>query len=211
MESIVSYLTSIDIIWIYVAVFVIAWLENIFPPSPSDVVIVAAGSVVSLGEGSVLLLLVFATLGGTAGFVTMYWLGKQFGHKVIEAGKIKFISPQLVQKVHDWFGRYGFWVVIGNRFLSGTRAVISFCAGIAEMHFGITTVLSALSALLWNSILVYMGYALGDNWEAIGNYLSTYSRIVTILVTAGVLIWAAYAWIRWRKKKSGTASGGTAA
>jgi len=211
VESIVSYLTSIDIIWIYVAVFVIAWLENIFPPSPSDVVIVAAGSVVSLGEGSVLLLLVFATLGGTAGFVTMYWLGKQFGHKVIEAGKIKFISPQLVQKVHDWFGRYGFWVVIGNRFLSGTRAVISFCAGIAEMHFGITTVLSALSALLWNSILVYMGYALGDNWEAIGNYLSTYSRIVTILVTAGVLIWAAYAWIRWRKKKSGTASGGTAA
>lgn len=211
MESIVSYLTSIDIIWIYVAVFVIAWLENIFPPSPSDVVIVAAGSVVSLGEGSVLLLLVFATLGGTAGFVTMYWLGKQFGHRVIEAGKIKFISPQLVQKVHDWFGRYGFWVVIGNRFLSGTRAVISFCAGIAEMHFGITTVLSALSALLWNSILVYMGYALGDNWEAIGNYLSTYSRIVTILVTAGVLIWAAYAWIRWRKKKNGTASGGTAA
>ncbi len=211
MESIVSYLTSIDIIWIYVAVFVIAWLENIFPPSPSDVVIVAAGSVVSLGEGSVLLLLVFATLGGTAGFVTMYWLGKQFGHKVIEAGKIKFISPQLVQKVHDWFGRYGFWVVIGNRFLSGTRAVISFCAGIAEMHFGITTVLSALSALLWNSILVYMGYALGDNWEAIGNYLSTYSRIVTILITAGVLIWATFTWIRWRRKKNGTASGGEAA
>ncbi|MCZ7555599.1 MAG: DedA family protein [Bacteroidia bacterium] len=207
MEEIVAFLSRIDVVWIYFALFFFAWLENIFPPSPSDVLIVAAGSIISLGEGSVLLTLLFATAGSTAGFVTMYSLGKSFGHRVLETGKIKFISPELVAKVHSWFGRYGFWVVIANRFLSGTRAVISFCAGIAEMHFGITVVLSALSALLWNAILIYAGYALGDNWKDIGEYLSTYSRVITVLLTLVVALWAVRAWWKWRKKRNGNGQG----
>jgi membrane protein DedA with SNARE-associated domain len=211
VEEIVAFLSRIDVIWIYFAVLFFAWLENLFPPSPSDVVIVAAGSIVTMGEGSVLLTLLFATAGSTAGFVTMYYLGKAFGHRVLETGKIKFISPDLVGKVQRWFGRYGYWVVIANRFLSGTRAVISFCAGIAEMHFGITVVLSALSALLWNSILIYAGYALGDNWQIIGDYLATYSRVITAVITLGVLLWAVSAWLKWRKKRNGNGQGSNAA
>ena len=211
MEAIVEYLASVDVAWIYAIVFSIALLENIFPPFPSDVVIVAAGSIISVGEGSVVLLLLAATSGSTGGFMIMYWLGNQFGDRVLEAGKIKFISHSLVQKVHDWFARYGYWVVIGNRFLSGTRAVISFCTGIAEMHFGITSVLSALSALLWNSILVYAGYTVGDNWQVIGDYISAYSRIVTIIIVSALALWALVAYVRFKRKKNGTSGNGAEA
>jgi membrane protein DedA with SNARE-associated domain len=203
MEELISHLSEINVIWIYAIVFAAAWIENVFPPSPSDMLIVAAGSIISLGQGSVLLTVLFATAGSTLGFMTMYILGRQFGHRVLAAGRIKFISSTHVERVQSWFGRYGYWVVIGNRFMSGTRAVISFCAGIAEMHFGITIILSALSALLWNSILVYLGYTLGDNWQTIGDYLSTYSRIVTIIITAAILLWALVAWLRWRRNRNG--------
>ncbi len=208
LETIIEFLSQVDVVWIYLIVLAIAWLENIFPPFPSDVVIVAAGSIISLGEGSVVLLVLAATVGSTLGFMSMYWLGNQFGDRMLETGRIKFISRKLVQKVHDWFSRFGYWVVIGNRFLSGTRAVISFCTGIADMHFGITSVLSALSALLWNSILIYAGYTVGDNWKVIGDYISAYSRIVTIVVTSGIVLWAIIAYIRWRRNKNGSAVNG---
>jgi membrane protein DedA with SNARE-associated domain len=211
MEEIVAYLSDVNVMWIYITVLVAAWLENIFPPSPSDVVIVVAGSLVSLGEGSVVLTLLCATVGSTAGFITMYWVGRSFDHRVIESGKLKFISRDLVHKVQGWFARFGYWVVIANRFLSGTRAVISFGAGLSEMHFGITVLLSALSALLWNSILIYLGYALGGNWEVIGEYLSTYSTVVTIIISSGIIIWALVAWMKWRRNKKVSADGGAAA
>jgi membrane protein DedA with SNARE-associated domain len=73
-------------------------------------------------------------------------------------------------------------VIVANRFLAGTRAVVSFFAGMSEMKFPITLALCAVSALAWNAILVGGGYVLGSNWQNIEVYLSTYSQIVTGIV-----------------------------
>lgn len=207
MEELIAWLSSVDALWLYVIVFAVAYLENIFPPFPSDVVVVFVGSLVAIGKGTLALTVIAATAGSTLGFVTMYWLGYQFGERVLEAGRIKFISHELIQKVHAWFGRYGYWVVIANRFLSGTRAVISFCTGIAEMNLVITTILSAASALLWNSILVASGYAVGDNWRMIGDYMDTYSRIITVVVLLALAIWGVRVWWKSRARRNGAANG----
>lgn len=201
LEEIISTLSNVDFIWIYIAVFGIAYIENIFPPFPSDVIVVFAGSLIAIGKGSALITVVLATGGSTLGFMSMYWIGDQFGTRILETGRIPFVSIGTVRKVQAWFGRYGYWVVIGNRFLAGTRAVISFCTGIAEMNITVTTLLSAGSALLWNSILIYLGYVVGENWRIIGTYLSTYSKIVTAVITAIILLWAAYRWWRTRREE----------
>ncbi len=207
MEELIAWLSSVDALWLYVIVFAVAYLENIFPPFPSDVVVVFVGSLVAIGKGTLALTVIAATAGSTLGFVTMYWLGYQFGERVLEAGRIKFISHELMEKVPAWFGRYGYWVVIANRFLSGTRAVISFCTGIAEMNLMITTALSAASALLWNSILVASGYAVGDNWRMIGDYMDTYSRIITVVVLLALAIWGVRVWWKARARRNGAANG----
>ncbi|MBE0645216.1 MAG: DedA family protein [Bacteroidetes bacterium] len=199
LEQTIAYLSQVDILWIYVAIFLISYIENIFPPFPSDVIVVFAGSLVAIGTGSVLLTLLLATAGSTLGFMSMYWIGDQFGDRVLETGKIPFVSINLVHKVEAWFRRYGYWVVIGNRFLAGTRAVISFVAGIAEMNLLVTTLLSAASALVWNSILLYLGYVVGDNWRIIGVYLASYSKIVSAVIALAFLVWAARAWYLKRK------------
>lgn len=199
MEDIVAALSGLDPAWIYVAVFAIAYIENLFPPFPSDVIVVFAGSLVAVGQGNAILTVVLATTGSTLGFMSMYWLGDQFGDRILEKERIPFISLELVHKVQNWFKRYGYWVVVGNRFLAGTRAVISFCTGIAEMNITITTLLSAGSALVWNSILIYLGYLVGDNWRIIGEYLATYSKIVSILIAVVILLWVVMKWIRTRR------------
>lgn len=183
MEDFIQYLQTLDPFLIYVAVISIAFIENIFPPFPSDIVVVFAGSLISVGQVGFLEVLILATVGSTVGFVAMYKIGDWFGDKILEQGKIKFIPVEGVKKVEAWFQRYGYWIIVANRFLAGTRAVVSFCAGMSELNLFKTTALSFFSALVWNGILVSAGWYLGRNWERIGFYLSTYSQIVT-----GVLI-----------------------
>lgn len=193
MESIITYLQELSPIWVYVAIFLIAYIENIFPPSPSDVMIVAGGYLVGIGHIDFFTTLIIATIGSTTGFMTMYQIGDWFGLKIIEKRKIKFLPLDSIHKVEAWFRQYGYWLIVINRFLSGTRAIVGFFAGMAEVKFVPTAILCFVSALLWNWILVYAGTLLGENYESIGFYLSTYSQIVTALVVTaiiiGVIVW----------------------
>lgn len=191
VEDFINSLTQLDPFWIYVAVAGIAYIENILPPFPSDVIVVAAGSLVGIGTINFTVALVMATAGSTLGFMTMYKLGDWFGDKILEKGKIKFIPLDSVHRVEKWFKKYGYWVVVANRFLAGTRAVVSFFAGMSELPILNATALSCVSALAWNLILLYAGKELGENWRSILIYLQAYGQTITIvaIVAAVVLVW----------------------
>ncbi len=188
METIITYLQQLNPIWVYLVIFAIAYIENIFPPSPSDVLIVAGGYLVGTEHIGFIQTLIIATIGSTTGFMTMYKIGDWFGLSIIEKKKIKFLPIESVHKVEDWFRRYGYWLIVVNRFLSGTRAVVGFFAGMAEVKFIPTAILCFISALIWNGILIYAGTLVGANWQSIGIYLSTYSQIVTTLVVTGLIV-----------------------
>jgi membrane protein DedA with SNARE-associated domain len=168
----------------------IAYIENLLPPFPSDVAIVAAASLVAFGSVNIAPLIIAATLGSTLGFLTMYRIGHWFGDRVLETGRIRFISVDQVHKVETWFRTYGYGVIVANRFLAGTRAVISFFAGMSNLSLWKTTVLSLFSALAWNSILVYAGKTLGTNWSSIAFYLETYSKAITTLLLVLAFLFA---------------------
>jgi membrane protein DedA with SNARE-associated domain len=183
-------LQLLDPLLICLLIFAVAFIENIFPPSPSDMIIVFAGSLVGLGIVGFPESLLFATLGSTLGFIVMYKIGDWFGVHILESRRFSFIPVESVKKAEAWFVKYGYWVIVANRFLAGTRAVVSFFAGMSELSLWTTTVLCFASALLWNGILLAGGYYLGHNWERIGFYLVAYSRAVTaiVLVLAALLV-----------------------
>jgi membrane protein DedA with SNARE-associated domain len=184
VDHFLHQLQLLDPLLICFVMFGIAFIENIFPPSPSDMVIVFGGSLVGMGIVGFGESLLFATAGSTLGFVVMYKIGDWFGVHILESGRISFIPVESVKKAEAWFLKYGYWVIVANRFLAGTRAVVSFFAGMSELNLGKTTVLCFLSALLWNAILITAGYYLGQNWERIGFYIVSYSRIVSLIVLA---------------------------
>ena len=181
-------MTNLNPVLIYALVACIAYLENIFPPFPSDLVVVFAGSLAGIGAIDFAAALLFTTIASTLGFMTMYKIGDWFGLKILEGGRLKFIPRDNVHKVEGWFRRYGYAVVIANRFLAGTRAVVSFFAGMSELPLLKTSVLCFFSALLWNFLLLFAGKKLGENWEGIALYLETYSKAVTTLVIITILI-----------------------
>ncbi|MEO8399769.1 MAG: VTT domain-containing protein, partial [Ignavibacteriaceae bacterium] len=128
-EDILKHISDLTPFWIYVALFFFSFVENVFPPSPSDLVIVIGGSLIAENAIHFLPTLILTTMGSVIGFMTLFYIGTQLDKKVVKAGKIKFISIASVEKVESWFIKYGFYIILANRFLPGTRSVISFFAG----------------------------------------------------------------------------------
>lgn len=196
-------LTHVPLVWVYLIIFFSAFIENIFPPAPSDVAIVIGGAVVGLKGGSAILAILSGALGSTLGFMTMYIIGSWLSVNYIERRDLKYFPKASLHKVEAWFEKYGFWIIIVNRFLSGTRAVVSFFAGMSQLNFARTTALSFVSSVLWYALLVYGGFSLGRKWQRFEYYMETYSRIITIImVVAAILAAAWYFWNKQRKPKA---------
>ncbi len=200
IEEIIKYLSEVNPVIVYLTIFGIAYIENIFPPLPSDVVVIFGGSMVAVGKANFLITLLAASSGSMLGFVTMYLIGKWFGKKFIDSGRLKFISAANIDKVEIWFRKYGYGIIIANRFLAGTRAVVSFFAGVSNINLKVTTILSFASALIWNLILIYSGYQMGRNWQSIISQLQTYWLIISGGIAIAVLIWLVK-YLLTRKKK----------
>ena len=198
-EDILSQFSTFPPIWIYVTLFLFAFVENVFPPSPSDFVIVIGGTLVGAGNLNFILSLIFATIGSITGFMLMFYIGSTVDKKVIHSGKFRFIPIDSIDKVEKWFRKYGYMVIVANRFMPGTRAVISFFAGISNLEPKKTTYLCFVSALAWNIIMLYLGFVFGDNIHLVDEYLTTYSNIVIVVTILVILFFVVRFFFRKRK------------
>lgn len=190
LEQIIAYMSSLDAGWIYLILFIFAFIENIFPPSPSDVVVIIGASLIASTTLGFIPVLIITSLGSSLGFILMYYVGFYLSESVLRSGKLKFIDKELINKVDKWFSKYGFKLILANRFMPGTRSVISFFSGVSELNVFKTFIYATISAFLWNVLLVYMGYEIGNNIDKIDYYLSTYSNVALIITALLVVIWA---------------------
>ncbi len=187
MDYAIAFLHDLPTIGVLAFVCFITFFENVFPPSPSDMLLVFCGTLVGFSTTGFVPMVLAATVGSVLGFSVMYWVGLKFGSTMVESGKLRFLSLDTIYKAEHWFQHYGFWIIIANRFLSGTRAVISVFAGISRLPFSKTVILSAISAAVWNAILVGAGTAVGKNWMKIQDYLALYGQIVGGVVVVAIL------------------------
>ncbi len=84
--------------------------------------------------------------------------------------------------------RWGQGVVLANRFLAGTRSVISLTAGISHTPVAATAISSTISSILWNAILLGFGWVVHQNWRIIGEYLNIYSQIILAIIAVIILV-----------------------
>ncbi len=190
-ESILNNISHLTPFWIYVTLFFFSFIENVFPPSPSDLVILIGGTLVSTGVIHFIPTLLLATIGSVLGFMTLFYFGSTVDKKLVHSGKYKYIPVDAIEKVEQWFKKYGYWIILGNRFLPGTRSVISFFAGMSRLNVKRTIIFATISSFVWNAIILYLGFLFGHNVDVVDKYLSTYSNIVigiTIFITLILVI-----------------------
>ncbi|MCL5029818.1 MAG: DedA family protein [Bacteroidetes bacterium] len=182
IENTLDFISSLSPFWIYVALFGFSFIENIFPPTPSDLIIVIGGSLIATHSIHFVPTLFLTTAGSVIGFMGLFYFGSQLDKKVVRAGKIKFISIESLDKLEHWFLKYGYFIILGNRFLPGIRSLISFFAGLSELDFKKTTILALISSFTWNAGIIYLGIIFGKNVHQVDKLLSTYSKTVIVII-----------------------------
>jgi membrane protein DedA with SNARE-associated domain len=201
-ENILSDISRLTPFWIYIVLFLFSFIENVFPPSPSDFVVIVGGSLIGTGTIHFIPTLLLTTIGSVLGFMTLFLIGSLLDKRVLHAGKIKFISLKGLDKVENWFKYYGYSIILANRFLPGTRSVISFFAGMSRLDVKKTIIYCALSAFIWNALIIYLGFIFGHNVVLVDKYLSTYSNIVLALTGLFLLIFIIRFFYRSKRIKS---------
>ena len=205
LGDIVAWMETLSPAMVYLTVFAVAYLENVLPPIPGDMIVVFGGALVGLGRVEFVPVVLVATVAGALGFMTMYAVGRRVGDAVLDPERLRWIPKRAARKVRDWLGRWGFGVVAANRFLSGARSVIALMVGAAQMRPGPTALWATVSAAVWTALIAYLGLVLGDNWPTIGTWLKQYSQVVTVALL--VVLGLYFGVRRWRKRRAAQRNG----
>lgn len=191
-KELVQWINLLPPLSIYGVFFFVAYVENIVPPIPGDVLVAFGGYLAAEQIIGLTPVLILTTIASVLGFMSMYWLGSRWGAQIeIQRDRfwmMRFIPFKYMNKVRRWMRRWGQGVILANRFLAGTRSVISLTAGISHTNVAPTVISSTVSSILWNSILLGFGWIVHENWQTIGEYLSIYSRIILGGIALFILI-----------------------
>jgi membrane protein DedA with SNARE-associated domain len=165
------------------------FLENVFPPIPSEVIMPLAGYLSSQKKMSLVAAIAAGTLGSVLGSLPLYLAGRKLGHdgarKWAERhGKWLTISPKDIDKSRDWMDRHGAFALCLGRLVPGVRSLIALPAGVDEIKLPVFLGYTALGSAVWSALLAGAGYLLGANFKNVDKFLSPLSYVVLALVVA---------------------------
>ena len=186
LEQIVEWILTLSPVSVYIIFFLVAYIENIVPPLPGDVLVAFGGYLAAEQIVGFVPVLIITTIASVIGFMNMYLFGKYFGDRIEEQRRrfwlMRFIDIKYFDRGKRWMHDWGQGVILANRFLAGTRSVIALTAGITKTNVYSTMISSFVSSLVWNFILLMLGWIVYENWAVIGEYLNIYGRIILVLV-----------------------------
>lgn len=201
-----NWITDIMSQYGYIGIFLLIMLENIFPPIPSEVILTFGGYMTTQSEMTAMGVILVSTAGSVAGAIILYGVGLLMDvsrlEKIVDRwGRVLRLTRKDIYKADSWFDKYGIWTVFFCRLIPLIRSLISIPAGMSNMKFGLFLLFTTLGTLIWNTILVSVGVAVGDNWEAIVDVMDVYSNIAYVLIIIAVI--ASILWyIQFRKRRA---------
>ena len=187
----------------YLGVFLLIAIENIFPPIPSEVILLFGGFMTTYTSLNIFGMSIASTLGSLIGAIVLYLIGKFFNKERLKAivsskvGKILRLKNEDIDKADNWFETKGNKTVFFCRFIPIVRSLISIPAGMSEMAMSKFLVYTITGSLIWNVVLIVMGSIVGENWTSILEIFDTYSHIVLILL---IIIFIALVFIFYKKR-----------
>ena len=178
---------------LYLFLFVSAVMENLFPPVPGDTMIAFGGFLAGQGRLSFSLAFFVTTLGSFVGFIMLFYLGHFLGKKFFLKKNYRIFPAARIDTTEKWFLKYGYFLVIINRFIPAIRSVISIVAGISKLDALKVSIYCTISAAIWNLIWMMGGFLLGDNWDIVKVQLSyIIEQYTKIFIALTVILLIAY-------------------
>lgn len=170
----------------YWGLFLLMALESMIAPVPSEGVMPFAGFLSYQGHFNLGVAALVSALGSIAGSLISYWMGLNLGRPaILRWGKYLLMGERELALTERWFHAWGEKAVFICRFIPVVRHLISIPAGIGKMNLPKFILYTFVGALIWNSFLLYLGYALHEQWELIHTYSKEIDLIVLVLLLTG--------------------------
>lgn len=185
----------------YWGIAALMFLENVFPPIPSELIMGIGGIAVARGSMTFWPLLAAGTIGSTLGNYVWFLLGDRLGFRRLQPlverwGRWLTMDWAAVETATGFFQRHGQWVVFAMRFSPFLRTMVSLPAGLSHMRHWKFLAFTFAGAAVWNTLLI-----IGGHWLA--SYLSAMQHVTGPLI-GGMVLLVVFVWlwrvIRWEKR-----------
>jgi len=169
----------------YFGIFLMTFVESTFVPIPAEVTMIPAGYLVQQGKMAFFPVLIAGIVGTVAGAYFNYWLAKKYGRDLfIRYGKYFMMTDAKLAKLERFFQKHGAISTFTGRLLPGIRHYISFPAGLAQMNVRSFFLYTALGGAIWMTVLVCLGYYIGENEDLAKKYLPMIKIGILVVMVA---------------------------
>lgn len=176
----------------YLGVGFLMFLETIFPPIPSEVIMPVAGIAAAKGQMALPWVIASGTAGAMLGNTVWYLAARALGvirlkPFIMRHGRLLTMSWHEVERAEHWFRRQGAFFVFLGRMLPTVRSLVSVPAGLLKMRFRTFLIASTVGTAGWTAMLAFAGYKLRENFGEIDEWLGPVSNAILVTLAAGYL------------------------
>ena len=186
--------------WAPFLLFGAAFVEYVFPPFPGDLLVVLGSWYAVRGHLSWPVVYGAVTAGAVAGAWVDHqfgvWLGARLEHSPTAA---RFLSPAQLARFEEAYRRWGFWLLLLNRFVPGVRGFIFVAAGASGVPLPRALLLGGASAAVWNGLLLAAGALVASNADELVSLVDRYTRLAGAAIGVALIVLLVRALLRRRK------------
>jgi len=195
IEQAYDWLIALSPIALYAAAFGLAFIENVFPPFPSDAFIAVCAFIAAPGESSLGLTYASVVAGNLLGAGAMYWVGRRYGAAGFDA-RLKRQDIERRERFQRMYDRYGSLALFLGRLVPGIRGLVPVAAGAIRINAGRAFLIVGAASVLWYGVLTTAAYRVGGRWDDYTEALAALSRWslgvgvgIAAALVAAFLIW----------------------
>lgn len=204
IEQVFAWLLGLPPGALYATAFGLAFIENIFPPTPSDVLIGLCAFVAAAGGTPTSSIFGVVMAGTLLGAAFTYALGRKYGAQGLHARMEARGWVGREKRIELAYIRYGLVALFVGRLIMGVRSIVPMVAGAFRVHPALAMAVMGIASAVWYGIIVWMASRVGENWEVYTEQLVAFTRWGTGVAGGLVLIGAIVlgVWLYRRRKRA---------
>jgi membrane protein DedA with SNARE-associated domain len=202
VEAFLDRLAGMPVPALYVALAVVAALENVFPPVPADTVVAFGSFLAARGQGTALGVFISTWAGNVGGAMLIYWVGRRYGAERLEQRLLGDRAAEAETRIKALYKRYGLAALFISRFLPGVRAIVPPLAGALRIPAIRTAVAMGAASAVWYGAISYLAFRIGADWEQLSSAVGRYGRGAALAGAALAVIVGAAIWVLARRRRA---------
>lgn len=200
LDRFLAWLVALPTVPAFLVLMGLSALENVFPPVPADVAVVLGAFLARRAGHSPALVGLLCWAANTVTSAALYFYARAQGRDWLQTGwAARLLPPEAVRALEGAYAKHGMFGIFVSRFLPGVRAAVTPFAGVMGMGPWRALVPASVASLVWYAVLIAIGTAVGDNWDAARRFVDDLNRALGVVAA---LVTLAGAWWLWKRRRA---------